>query len=131
MRSSTGPLKTQTLKSCLRSGFTRTGSSVFTPGWELITGWEKVQESWQRIFSNTRGMPVAISDIAIRIEGDFALLTCSEHLALFLDSGSAPASATTIATNLYCRAGEKWLMVHHHASQIPGTMPINESDTIQ
>jgi ketosteroid isomerase-like protein len=101
------------------------------PGWELITGWEKVRESWQRIFSNTRGMRVAISDVAIRVEGDFALLTCSEHLALFLDSGSAPATATTTATNLYCRAGEKWLMVHHHASQIPGTMPINESDTIQ
>jgi len=47
------------------------------PGWELITGWEKVRESWQRIFSNTRGMRVAISDVAIRVEGDVALLTCS------------------------------------------------------
>ncbi len=101
------------------------------PGWELITGWEKVRESWQRIFSNTRGMRVAISDVTIRIEGDFALVNCSEHLALFLDSGSAPATATTTATNLFCRAAEKWLMVHHHASQIPGAIPVNESDTIQ
>jgi ketosteroid isomerase-like protein len=101
------------------------------PGWDLITGWEKVRESWERIFENTDGMRVAATDLAIKVEGDFAWVSCTENLALFLDNSLAPVSATTAATNLFCRVGEQWLMVHHHASQTAGATPINESDTIQ
>jgi ketosteroid isomerase-like protein len=101
------------------------------PGWELITGWELIRESWKRIFQNTSGMRVRASDVFIRVEGDFAWVTCVEHLALFLDHTTAPASAVTAATNLFYRVGEQWLMVHHHASQTPNMPLINESDTIQ
>jgi hypothetical protein len=101
------------------------------PGWELLTGWEHVRESWQRIFQNTRGMRVLATDVLIKVEGDFAWVTCTENLALFLDSTAAPASATTTATNLFYRVGEQWLMVHHHASQVATSLPINESDRIQ
>jgi len=101
------------------------------PGWELITGWEKIRESWERIFHNTSGMRVAATDVSIKVEGDFAWVTCTENLALFLDNSAAPSSAVTTATNLFYRVGEQWLMVHHHASQVPTTMLINESDAIQ
>lgn len=101
------------------------------PGWELITGWERVRESWERIFLNTRGMRVTATEVEVMIEGDFAWVSCTENLAVFLDDSSAPASATTIATNLYYRVGERWRMVHHHASQVPTAMPIIESESIQ
>ena len=101
------------------------------PGWELITGWEKVRESWERIFQNTKGIRVTATDVSLRVEGDFAWVTCTENLALFVDNSAAPASAVTTATNLFSRVGEQWLLVHHHASQVPALTLINESETIQ
>jgi len=101
------------------------------PGWDLIIGWEKVSESWERIFANPTGMRVSATDVEIRIEGDFALVSCYENLALFLDNTSAPVSARTTATNLFQRAGERWRMIHHHASQVPSAPPVTESDLIQ
>jgi ketosteroid isomerase-like protein len=101
------------------------------PGWDLIVGWEQIRESWERIFQNTNGMRVLATDVAIKVEGDFAWVTCTEQPAFFFDSSSAPASAITAATNLFYRVGESWLMVHHHASATPTAMLVNETDTIQ
>jgi ketosteroid isomerase-like protein len=101
------------------------------PGWDLITGWEDVIESWERIFEGGSGMRVAASDIEVRIEGAFAIVNCYENLAIFLDNRSAPVSARTAATNLFKLVGSQWLMVHHHASQTPDEPTITESDLIQ
>jgi ketosteroid isomerase-like protein len=101
------------------------------PGWDLIIGWDEICESWDRIFSNAAGMRVSATEIEIRIEGDFALLSCYENLAVFLDSVSAPVSARTTATNLFQRVGGKWRMIHHHASQTPNAPMVTESDLIQ
>ncbi len=101
------------------------------PGWDLIIGWEQIRDSWRRIFENTSGMRVSATDVVVKIEGDFAWVSCTENLALFLDRSSAPVSATTTATNLFYRVGEQWLMVHHHASQVPTERLISRSDTIQ
>ena len=101
------------------------------PGWELLTGWDNVCESWRRIFEGTQGMRVRASDISVHIEDDFAWVTCHENLALFLDRSTAPASAVTVATNLFRRFDDEWLMVHHHASQTPTETLISESDKIQ
>jgi ketosteroid isomerase-like protein len=101
------------------------------PGWDLIIGWSEVRESWDRIFTNATGMRVSTSDVQIRVEGDFALVSCYEILALFLDSTSAPVSARTTATNLFKRVGGEWRMIHHHASQVPNATIVDESDTIQ
>jgi ketosteroid isomerase-like protein len=88
------------------------------PGWDLITGWEDVYQSWENIFSAPPGMRISATDVEIKIEGDFALVSCNENIALFLDSRSAPVSARTTATNLFHRIGDRWRMVHHHASQV-------------
>jgi hypothetical protein len=61
---------------------------------------------------NTRGMRVAFRR-RYPLEGDFALLTCSEHLALFLDSGSALRAQQQPAISIVEQA--KMAMVHHHA----------------
>jgi ketosteroid isomerase-like protein len=101
------------------------------PGWDLIIGWEGVRESWARIFSNTSGMRVKATSVEIKIDEDFALVTCHENLALFLDNTSAPVSAQTAATNLFRRIGGQWRMIHHHASQVPKTQDLTESNQIQ
>jgi ketosteroid isomerase-like protein len=94
------------------------------PGWDLIIGWEEIYQSWEKIFSAPAGMRVSATDVEIKIEGDFALVSCNENIALFLDRTSAPVSARTTATNLFHRIGDGWRMVHHHASQVPSAPQI-------
>jgi ketosteroid isomerase-like protein len=101
------------------------------PGWDLIVGWEEVRESWERIFAGGAGMRVAASEVEIKVVGDFALVSCYEDLAIFVDSVSAPVSARTTATNLFQRVNGEWRMIHHHASQVPDAPEITESDLIQ
>ncbi len=97
------------------------------PGWDLIVGWEKVRESWRQIFEGNTGMRVAATDVEISIESDFALVSCYEVLAVFLDNMRAPVSVRTTATNLFQRADGEWRMIHHHASQVPDAPMINDS----
>jgi len=101
------------------------------PGWELIIGWDGVSDSWRRIFENTGGMRVSARDVQIRVLGDISWVSCTENLAIFLDSSSAPVTATTTATNLFFRVGSDWRMVHHHASPTPASELIASSETIQ
>src|SRR5262245_56291437 len=88
------------------------------PGWDLIVGGEKVRESCAQIFSGNVGMRVAATDVDIKVEGDFALVSCYELLAVFVDRNKAPVSARTTATNLFQRVSGEWRMIHHHASQV-------------
>jgi ketosteroid isomerase-like protein len=96
------------------------------PGWDLIVGWERVRESWRQIFEGNTGMRVAATDVEIKIEGDFALVSCYEMLAIFLNDARAPVSARTTATNLFQRVEAEWRMVHHHASQVPDAPMVND-----
>ncbi len=96
------------------------------PGWDLIVGWENVQESWEQIFSGNSGMRIAPAEVEITHEGDFALVSCYEVLAIFLPDRPAPVSARTTATNLFQRVEGEWKMIHHHASQVPNAPMVNE-----
>ncbi len=100
------------------------------PGWDLIIGWGKIRESWDRIFTNSTGMRVSATEIEITLEGDFALVSCYENIALFIDNVSAPVSARTTATNLFKRVDGRWRMIHHHASSVPNAPMVTESNTI-
>ncbi len=101
------------------------------PGWELLAGWPQVRESWARIFQHSRGLRVMPGDVAIRLAGDFAWVSCTEHLMIFDENSAAPVSVMTTATNLFQRVGGEWRMVLHHASPVPTVIPVNESETVQ
>jgi ketosteroid isomerase-like protein len=91
------------------------------PGWELLSGWEEVRESWARIFQNTARMQVAISNVEVQIHADVAWVVCNENITSTTESGFD--TALLLATNIFLRRGENWLMMHHHASPIPVTEP--------
>jgi len=101
------------------------------PGWEMIVGWDGIRESWRKIFENTSGMRISATGERAVVEGDFAWVSCTENLVIFLDHSSAPVSAATIATNLFFRQGSEWRMIHHHASPTPATEVIAASESIQ
>lgn len=98
------------------------------PGWDLLIGWERVRASWAAIFGGGTGMRVAAEEVAVRVEGDFALVSCYEQLAVFLDRTSAPTAVRTTATNLFQRVADEWRMIHHHASPVPGAPAVNEHE---
>jgi uncharacterized protein (TIGR02246 family) len=99
------------------------------PGWDVISGWQRVRESWQRIFEGGQKLRVSPTDIHIQVEGSLAWVICTENITVF-DSTSFD-SAQAAATNLFIRRDGHWLMVHHHSSPIPMIVPDPSSNTIQ
>ena len=84
------------------------------PGWRVIAGWEKVRASWQGIFNNASLIHFNISDSQATVQGDTAWVSCVENITSVVD-GKASNFAVQ-ATNIFVKAGDAWLMVHHHAS---------------
>ena len=99
------------------------------PGWDLIAGWQRVRESWLRIFEGAQKMRISPTDVTIQVEGSLAWVTCTENITVF-DSASFD-TAQAAATNLFALRDGRWLMVHHHASPIPMIVPDTSSDIIQ
>ena len=99
------------------------------PGWDLLIGWARVRESWERIFESEQHMHIQPSEVRVSAWDNFAWVTCIENITVFQDNSFDTIQAA--ATNLFVRNGEKWLLVHHHASPIPMIVPDSASDTIQ
>jgi ketosteroid isomerase-like protein len=91
------------------------------PGWELLVGWDSVLASWEAIFKNTGEIRFSLTDVSVHAVGDLAWVTCTENI---LSRARGNISATSIlATNLFERRGQTWLMVHHHGSHVFAARP--------
>ena len=94
------------------------------PGWPLLVGWPAVRESWRAIFANTEEMRFTLSDVRVVVEGDMGWVTCTENI---LSDVQGRVSVTSIlATNLFARTEDAWLMVHHHASHVLSRAEMSE-----
>ncbi len=89
------------------------------PGWDLLVGWEAVEESWSTIFeSSTIRTRVAISRPLVHVRGDTAWVSCIEHVTATVDNDFA--TALVEATNIFVRHETRWRLVHHHTTPLPG-----------
>jgi len=86
------------------------------PGWPLLVGWDAVRESWRTIFANTEEMRFTIADIRAERAGELGWVTCTENI--LSDVGGRVAVTAILATNVFVREDDQWLMVHHHASHV-------------
>jgi len=86
------------------------------PSWEVLTGWKRVRKSWATIFRNTEHMEIRPSEVSIRVNGDFAWVSCLENIESFRNADFSRSQAQ--GTNLFFRVEGKWYLVHHHASPI-------------
>lgn len=94
------------------------------PGWCLLEGWEAVRQSWEAIFRDSREMRFTISDVHAHVAGDLGLVTCAESI---LSHARGQISVTPLlATNVFARHGDDWLVIHHHASHILAGEPPRE-----
>jgi ketosteroid isomerase-like protein len=99
------------------------------PGWDLIVGWEEIEESWKNIFRSTRQMRVAISRPLVQVLGDAAWVSCVENVTSTFESDFA--TALVEATNIFVRREGQWRMVHHHTTPLPGRVPAGTSRSVQ
>ena len=81
------------------------------PGWPALQGRTLVMESWEVILRAPP--PITFAEAESTDWGAFAMVLCREHID----------GATLVATNLFAREADGWLMVHHQAtplSALPG-----------
>jgi uncharacterized protein (TIGR02246 family) len=87
---------------------------VIHPGADLIEGWAKVSRSWAAIFVSSPGMQFFLTDLQVHVDGDTAVVTCTENVL----TGEELASGKVLATKVLRRAGGRWRLVLHHASPV-------------
>ena len=88
------------------------------PGWTLRSDWPEVRDSWVLIFNNTFSMKFDLSEVMIQVAGDMAWVICVESITS--QQADEPQEAKVLATNLFERIGDEWLLIHHHGSAVMG-----------
>ena len=86
------------------------------PGWSPCSGWKKVRDSWVMIFNHTRTLHFKITPVSAHIEGSTGWVVCFENLES--RDGERWVRSQVLATNLFERKENGWLMVHHHGSPV-------------
>lgn len=88
------------------------------PGWGLRSGWPAVRDSWVLIFNHTAGIRFEVTDVDTVIAGEWARVTCREHISTTVD-GEAQ-TILVLATNLFWKDAAGWKLFHHHGSPMFG-----------
>jgi ketosteroid isomerase-like protein len=99
------------------------------PGWDLLVGWEAVEQSWEMIFRSTVRMRVVVSRPLVHVHGEVAWVSCLEHVTSAADGDFSTALVET--TNIFVRRRGEWKMVHHHTTPVPDRFPTQVSTTVQ
>ncbi len=99
------------------------------PGWDLITGWENIRESWANIFRSTGQMHVDISRTLVHVQGEVAWVSCIESVTSSFEGGFSTAMVE--ATNIFVKRDSEWRIVHHHTTPLPDRLPLGTSRTVQ
>jgi ketosteroid isomerase-like protein len=86
------------------------------PGWRRLTGWGAVMNAWERIFESTFEMRFELANPDVMVSGDLAIVVVQENLTQRGYDGVTRSGV--MATNVFERLGEQWLMVLHHGSPI-------------
>jgi ketosteroid isomerase-like protein len=98
------------------------------PGWDLFTGWLAIRESWTVIFRNTEMIRFIITNMKIRTldnKSRMAIVVCQENIESSINGQLVRIGV--IATNIFERNDNQWLLVHHHGSSISNYLPPNIS----
>ena len=84
------------------------------PGAVAIHGRTAILRSWRAILGS-RGAPrIDVESARVVVLGETAMVLCHERVG----DRRGTQSAILVATNVFVREGDRWRMVHHHASPI-------------
>ncbi|MER8233350.1 nuclear transport factor 2 family protein [Streptomyces sp. NPDC094049] len=93
------------------------------PGWPVLTGRGEVLRSYALIMANTDYIQFFLTDLAVSLADDTAVVTCTENI---LSGGPAEDGAElgplvgqlVVATNVFRHTPEGWRIWSHHASPV-------------
>jgi ketosteroid isomerase-like protein len=93
------------------------------PGWAPLHGTSQVLRSWSMIMANTSYIQFVLTDVAVSVTGDAAVVTCGENMLTGLpstvtDPSPGLAGGRAVATNVFRRTPTGWRMWVHHASPV-------------
>ncbi len=84
---------------------------------EVAVGWPAVLETWKNVpFDSFSRLSVVMSGEAVRVKGPFAWVAGFEKVQGAMKNGEEFAF-TALGTNVFEKRGDRWLIVHHHASK--------------
>lgn len=97
------------------------------PGWELLVGWLAIRESWVTIFQNTEMIKFNITNAKVRSfdNSDIGVVVCQENIESSVNGQQDRIGV--IATNIFERCENRWVLIHHQGSSISNYMPPNLS----
>ncbi len=79
------------------------------PGWPPIEGRENVLQSWHAILTGPASPEIECLHARAGIHGDTGLVICYERIR----------QEYLLATNIFIRSGDGWLMIHHQSGPAP------------
>ena len=93
-------------------------SQCIHPGWDVLTGFENIMSSWQKIFSSAHDLEIKLSHVDVTTSENLAWITCQENLFSIVSSGVQLSKVHS--TNLFKMVNGEWKMILHHASPVSG-----------
>lgn len=93
------------------------------PGSGMIKGYKSVMRSWQHIFSGSSRM-----DIRYRVENKVVTDDLAVHVVIEEMLNNNIVIAVVVATNVYKKFENSWLMTEHHGSVVN---TIQKGETLQ
>ena len=78
------------------------------PGWNTLTGRDRVMESWRGILMNPDQPKIVSAGAMVSFIGDAAVVICRELVA----------ASPLAATNIYALEEGSWKLVHHQSGPV-------------
>ena len=99
-------------------------SQCIHPGWDVLTGFENIMTSWQKIFAAAQDLEIKLSHVDVTASENLAWVTCQENLFSIVSSGVQLSKVHS--TNLFKKVNDEWKMILHHASPVSGLPAIEK-----
>ena len=99
-------------------------SQCIHPGWDVLTGFENIMTSWQKIFAAGQDLEIKLSHVDVTASENIAWVTCQENLFSIVSSGVQLSKVHS--TNLFKMMNGEWKMILHHASPVSGLPAIEK-----
>ena len=89
------------------------------PGWPMLRGRGSVLRSWSAVMAGTSYIQFFLTDVQVAVEGETAVVTCTENVLTSADVGD---NASVVATNVFRLRADGWRLQVHHASPVLGRL---------
>lgn len=86
------------------------------PGWDILVGWEKVKEGWNKIFMEETLLKFTIRKPNVIIRDKVGIISCIEEI--FISSRETISQTFIATTNLYQETEKGLKLFYHHSSPV-------------